>query len=41
MTDGGIYDYTLSFLKSDGETDSGVASCTFRIDLSGYTISEG
>ena len=40
MTDGGIYDYTLSFLKSDGETDSVVATCTFRIDLSGYTISE-
>lgn len=40
MTDGGIYDYTLSFLKSEGDEDTTVATCTFRIDLSGYTISE-
>ena len=40
MTDGGIYDYTLSFLKSEEGKDTTVATCTFRIDLSGYTISE-
>ena len=41
MTDGGIYDYTLYFLESDGSQDNVVATYTFRIDLSGYTISEG
>lgn len=40
MTDGGIYDYTLSFLKSEEGKDTTVATCTFRIDLSGYSISE-
>ena len=40
MTDGGIYDYTLYFLESDGSQDNVVATYTFRIDLSGYTISE-
>lgn len=40
MTDGGIYDYTLSFLKTEEGKDIAVATCTFRIDLSGYTISE-
>lgn len=40
MTDGGIYDYTLYFLESDGSQDNVVATYTFRIDLSCYTISE-
>ena len=38
LLDGGVYDYTLSFLQSDGGQDNVVATCTFRIDLSGYTI---
>ena len=40
MTDGGIYNYTLSFLKTEEGKDTAVATCTFRIDLSGYSISE-
>ena len=35
LVDGGRYDYTLSFLD---EADNVVATCTFSIDLSGYTI---
>ena len=35
MVDGGRYDYVLSFLD---EADNVVATCTFSIDLSGYTI---
>ena len=35
MVDGGHYDYVLSFLD---EADNVVATCTFSIDLSGYTI---
>ena len=35
MVDSGRYDYALSFLDED---DNVVATCTFRIDLSGYTI---
>ena len=38
MQDGGVYDYTLSFLRSDGGQDNVIATCTFRIDLSGYSI---
>ena len=40
MKEGGVFDYTLSFLQSDGTQDNVVATCTFRIDLSGYTISQ-
>ena len=35
LVDGGVYDYVLSFLD---EADNVVATCTFSIDLSGYTI---
>lgn len=35
MVDGGRYDYVLSFLD---EADNVVATCTFSIDLSGYTL---
>lgn len=38
MTDDGLYQYTLHFLESDGGQDNVVATCTFTIDLSGYTI---
>ena len=38
MTDDGIYQYKLHFLESDGSQDNVVATCTFTIDLSGYTI---
>ena len=40
MKDNGVFDYTLSFLQSDGSQDNVVATYTFRIDLSGYTISQ-
>ena len=38
MKDGGVFEYTLAFLKSEGGQDNVVATCTFTIDLSGYTI---
>ena len=41
MKDGGIYEYTLYFLDNDGSQDNVVATCTFTIDLSGYTITPG
>ena len=39
LKDGGVFEYTLAFLSSDGAQDNVVATCTFTIDLSGYTIS--
>ena len=41
MKDGGIYEYTLYFLDNDETQDNVVATCTFTIDLSGYTIAPG
>ena len=38
MKDGGVFDYTIAFLSSDGAQDNVAATYTFRIDLSGYTI---
>lgn len=38
MKDGGVFDYTIAFLSSDGSQDNVAATYTFRIDLSGYTI---
>ena len=38
MKDGGVFDYTIAFLSNDGSQDNVVATCTFRIDLSGYPI---
>ena len=38
MKDGGVFEYTLAFLESEGGQDNVVATCTFTIDLSGYTI---
>ena len=41
MKDGGLYEYTLYFLDSDESQDNVVATYTFTIDLSGYTITPG
>ena len=41
MKDGGIYEYTLYFLDNDESQDNVVATYTFTIDLSGYTITHG
>ena len=38
LKDGGVFDYTIAFLSSDGSQDNVAATYTFRIDLSGYTI---
>ena len=38
MKDNGVFDYTIAFLSSDGSQDNVAATYTFRIDLSGYTI---
>ena len=38
MKDNGVFDYTIAFLSSDGAQDNVAATYTFRIDLSGYTI---
>ena len=38
MKDGGVYEYTLYFIDNDGTQDNVVATYTFQIDLSGYTI---
>ena len=35
MKDGGVFDYTIAFLSSDGSQDNVAATYTFRIDLSG------
>ena len=36
--DGGVFDYTLCFIDTDGSQDNIIATYTFQIDLSGYTI---
>ena len=38
LKDGGVFDYTIAFLSSDGSQDNVAATYTFQIDLSGYTI---
>ena len=40
LKDGGVFDYTLCFIDTDGSQDNIIATYTFQIDLSGYTISE-
>lgn len=38
LKDGGVFDYTLCFIDTDGSQDNIIATYTFQIDLSGYTI---
>ena len=38
LKDGGVFDYTLGFIDTDGSQDNIIATYTFQIDLSGYTI---
>ena len=38
LKDGGVFDYTLCFIDTDGSQDNIIATSTFQIDLSGYTI---
>ena len=38
LKDGGVFDYTLCFIDTDGSLDNFIATYTFQIDLSGYTI---
>ena len=38
LKDGGVFDYTLCFIDTDGSQDNIIATYTFPIDLRGYTI---
>lgn len=38
LKDGGVFDYTLCFIDTDGSQDNIIVTYTFQIDLSGYTI---
>lgn len=38
LKDGGVFDYTLCFIDTDGSQDNIIATYTFQIDLNGYTI---
>ena len=38
LKDGGVFDYTLCFIDTDGSQDNIIATYTFQIDLSGYPI---
>ena len=38
LKDGGVFDYTLCFIDTDGSQDNIIATYTFQIDQSGYTI---
>lgn len=38
LKDGGVFDYTLCFIDTDVSQDNIIATYTFQIDLSGYTI---
>ena len=38
LKDGGVFDYTLCFIDTDGYQDNIIATYAFQIDLSGYTI---
>ena len=38
LKDGGVFDYTLCFIDTDGSQDNIIATYTFQIDLSDYTI---
>ena len=41
LKDGGVFDYTLCFIDTDGSQDNIIATYTFQIDLSGYCSSWG